>query len=117
MDILDYEELFPYPKRCLTVMVSSSAQVQMELSLLTKPLQYEALRLYPQVLSIPKRTWDTPETLDLDGRSITIPPQTYVLPNVVALQSHPDYWGSDSLTWRPSRWMDSPVPSANMPRM
>ena len=23
----------------------------------------------------------------------------------MALQSHPRYWGSDSLTWRPSRWI------------
>ena len=31
IDILNYKELFPYPKRCLAVMVSSSAQVQPEL--------------------------------------------------------------------------------------
>ena len=23
----------------------------------------------------------------------------------MALQTHPRYWGSDSLTWRPSRWI------------
>ena len=31
IDILNYEELFPYPKRCLAVVVSSSTQVQTEL--------------------------------------------------------------------------------------
>ena len=25
--------------------------------------------------------------------------------NLMALQTHPRYWGQDSLTWRPSRWI------------
>lgn len=30
-----------------------------------------------------------------------------VFPNVVALQSDPEYWGADSLEWKPARWIDS----------
>ena len=31
-----------------------------------------------------------------------------VLPNTMALHTHPRYWGEDALAWRPSRWI---VPS------
>lgn len=28
-----------------------------------------------------------------------------VIPSYAAMHTHPRYWGSDSLTWRPSRWI------------
>ena len=36
---------------------------------------------------------------------ISIPEDTIVVPNLMALQTHPRYWGPDSLTWRPTRWI------------
>ena len=41
----------------------------------------------------------------LDGKEITIPPLTYVIPNINAVHTYPRYWGSDPLTWNPKRWM------------
>lgn len=38
-----------------------------------------------------------------------------VVPGVLALHTHPQYWGSDALTWRPSRWIVPPVNFANLP--
>lgn len=38
---------------------------------------------------------------------MTIPNNTLVVANLMALQTHPRYWGQDSLTWRPSRWIVS----------
>ncbi|OJD35576.1 cytochrome p450 [Diplodia corticola] len=91
LEHLAYDELFPQLKRTLAVM-------------------YETLRLYPPVVSIPKTTGPSAQTLTVNANTpgqltATLPAHTYVFPNVVALQSHPDYWGPDSLTWRPQRWI------------
>ena len=32
---------------------------------------------------------------------------TMVFPSLMALHTHPRYWGEDSLIWRPSRWIIS----------
>jgi cytochrome P450 len=39
-----------------------------------------------------------------DGKELEIPPNTNVYCNSVALHTHPDYWGSNSLSWVPGRW-------------
>ncbi|KAL0260621.1 hypothetical protein SLS55_004311 [Diplodia seriata] len=95
LENLAYSEVFPRLKRSLGVM-------------------YETLRLYPPVVSIPKSTGPSPQTLTVPspdpttttGFTATLPAHAYVFPNVVALQSHPDYWGADSLTWNPARWIE-----------
>ncbi|KAH7063432.1 cytochrome P450 monooxygenase-like protein [Macrophomina phaseolina] len=87
-EALSYEEVFPRLKRTLSVM-------------------YETLRLFPPVLNIPKTTGSFPQDLKVDGKIATLPPYTIVFPNVVALQSHPAYWGPDSLDWKPARWIES----------
>ncbi|XMA08663.1 hypothetical protein WAI453_001454 [Rhynchosporium graminicola] len=76
-------------KRCLAVM-------------------YETLRLYGPVVFIPKATGDTVTEIESEGRSYSIPPNTTILVNVTALNTDPQYWGSDSLTWKPDRWIHSP---------
>jgi cytochrome P450 len=63
--------------------------------------------VYSQVLFVPKCTGDSPGLLKVDGREITVPPHTKVFPNIVALQTLPEYWGSDSLKWKPNRWIES----------
>lgn len=30
-----------------------------------------------------------------------------VILNVTAIHTHPNYWGEDSLVWRPSRWIEA----------
>lgn len=45
------------------------------------------------------------DDLLVDGRKIIIPPETLVIPNVLASQTLPEFWGRDSLEWNPKRWM------------
>lgn len=60
------------------------------------------------VLSIPKYTGDQGQHLIINNKHHFIPAKTLVLPNTMALHTHPRYWGEDALAWRPSRWI---VPS------
>jgi cytochrome P450 len=46
--------------------------------------------------------------LKTEGKEVTIPPHTNIFPNCVALQTDPDSWGSDSLLWKPDRWIEGP---------
>lgn len=84
----DYEKAFPRLKRCLAVM-------------------YETLRLYGPVFFIPKYTNNTSQKLAIRGKEYTIPPKTYVYVDSMALHTTPEYWGSDSLEWKPERWITS----------
>lgn len=34
-----------------------------------------------------------------------MPPHTFVVPSLLAVQTHPEFWGPDPLVWRPSRWI------------
>ncbi|KAG0647532.1 Multidrug resistance fer6 [Hyphodiscus hymeniophilus] len=88
IESLDYEKLYPKLKRCRAVM-------------------HEVLRLYPPALSLPKFTGNVAATLKVDERVMTIPPDTHVYPNVIALHTNPAYWGEDCLMWKPSRWIRS----------
>ncbi|KAL9588475.1 MAG: hypothetical protein Q9203_002715 [Teloschistes exilis] len=79
--------LFPRFQRCLAVML-------------------ETLRLFPSVIAVPKYTHNE-QTLNINGRLHAIPPKTTVILNITAIHTHPQYWGEDSLIWRPSRWIES----------
>lgn len=85
---LDYESCYPRLKRC-------------------QALMYETLRLYSPVLFVPKWTGPNTQTIKYAGREIFIPPMTMVSPNVVGLQTHPNYW-VDPLAYTPSRYMTAP---------
>jgi cytochrome P450 len=78
---------FPKLKRCLAVLL-------------------ETLRLYTPV-PIAKSTGKQAQLLRVGERNITVPANTLVIPNHIALHTHPKYWGGDSLEWRPSRWIAS----------
>lgn len=85
----NYEANFPHLKRCLAVLL-------------------ETLRLYNPLPGVPKYTGAHPRTISFggaDAKSITLPPDTLVVANLMALQTHPRYWGDDSLVWRPQRWI------------
>lgn len=50
------------------------------------------------------------------GKTLNLPPNMRVNPNILAVHVHPRYWSPDSLQWRPSRWILSssiPGPEAN----
>lgn len=91
---LDYRADFPRFKRCLSVL-------------------YETLRLYTIVPAI-KWTGEHPTTLALGDRTLNLPPKTIILPSYCSMHTDPRYWGSDSLTWRPSRWI-RPDKTGNTP--
>ncbi|RDW68480.1 hypothetical protein BP5796_09137 [Coleophoma crateriformis] len=82
----DYEKSFPKLRKCQAIM-------------------FETLRLYSPVVSVPRYTAHSRQTLSVNGKSYDIPPHTNIFVNVAALHTNPGYWGDDALTWRPSRWI------------
>ncbi|KAF1977363.1 cytochrome P450 monooxygenase-like protein [Bimuria novae-zelandiae CBS 107.79] len=81
-------ETFPKLKRCMAVML-------------------ETLRLCHPVSQLIKTTGETAEVITLGSRQILIPPNTPIQINLSAMQTHPQFWGSDSLSWNPQRWIVS----------
>ncbi|KAF2206777.1 hypothetical protein CERZMDRAFT_72059 [Cercospora zeae-maydis SCOH1-5] len=74
----------------------------------------EQLRLIPPVIGIPKTTTkDRPQTLTVDGKQVTIPPNVYVTLSTSAVHRHPKYWPhtseQDLLEFRPERWLLDPT--------
>lgn len=56
-------------------------------------------------MPIAKSTGKAPRKLAIGHREIEIPANTMVIPSHIAVHTHPRYWGTDSLEWRPSRWI------------
>ncbi|OAP61380.1 hypothetical protein AYL99_03583 [Fonsecaea erecta] len=83
---LDYEEAFPQLVRCLALM-------------------YETLRLWGPVPSTERWCVGQPNSLRIKGQEIMVPVETYVSINLYAVHSDPRWWGDDSLTWNPRRWV------------
>ncbi|KAI0841159.1 cytochrome P450 [Hypoxylon sp. FL0890] len=81
----DYRVDFPRLKRCLSVM-------------------YETIRLYTVVPPI-KWTDSQAQSLTINNKTIIIPPNSMVAPSYGSVQTDPRFWGPDSLTWKPSRWI------------
>lgn len=92
----EYEVDFPKLKRCLSIML-------------------ETLRLYTPVPTS-KFTDMSAQSLKVGPggtKTITLPPETMVIPSYAALQTDPKYWGDDSLQWRPSRWIKKAAAAAD----
>lgn len=85
-DQWDYR-LFPRLKRCLAVL-------------------YETIRLYTPV-PVTKWTKDKTQTLVVGDKTLVLPPNTMMCLAYSSLQTDPRWWGEDSLTWRPSRFVRS----------
>ncbi len=81
----NYAAGFPRLKRCLAVML-------------------ETLRLYT-IVPVSKWVGDQTVSLQVDGKTIVLPPKTMFIPSYAAVQTDPKYWGPDALDWRPSRWI------------
>ncbi|KAI0098617.1 cytochrome P450 [Nemania sp. FL0031] len=82
----DYHKDFPQLKRCNAVLM-------------------ETVRLYTPV-PVAKWTERTGHQLQVGDKTITVPPDTMVIPSYAALHTHPEFWGPDPLTWRPQRWIE-----------
>ncbi|KAG8525756.1 uncharacterized protein KY384_000516 [Bacidia gigantensis] len=87
-----YEDSFEKLKRCRAILL-------------------ETLRLYNPLPGIIKYT-STVQTLKVNGKSLHIPTNTLVVPALQTLHTHPKYWGADSLSWQPERWIRSSPPSS-----
>ncbi|KJZ70913.1 hypothetical protein HIM_09706 [Hirsutella minnesotensis 3608] len=83
----DYRSDFHRLKRCLSIML-------------------ETLRLYTPVPSI-KWTGDKAQPLTVGDKTFVLPPHSMIAPSYGSVQTDPRFWGSDSLEWRPSRWINS----------
>jgi cytochrome P450 len=71
--------------------------------------QYETLRLYGPVVDLLRRA--SPEqdqaVTRFDGSRVLIPANTLINILTPALHTHADFWGSDSLLWKPGRWLNN----------
>lgn len=83
----DYATSFPRLKRCFAVLL-------------------ETLRLYTPV-PVAKWTAQGTASLEVNGKTFIVPPNTMAIPSYATVHTEPKYWGTDSLTWRPSRWIQA----------
>lgn len=84
-DKWDYTTDFPRLVRCLAVML-------------------ESLRLYTPI-PVAKWTANGSATLKIGDKTTVLPPNTMVIPSYSAVHTEPAIWGTDSLVWRPARWI------------
>jgi cytochrome P450 len=66
---------------------------------------YETLRINHPLGQLVKTTGSEPRIISYEGKDHLIPARTIVEVNVSGLQTHPRYWGSDSLLWKPQRFI------------
>lgn len=69
-------------------------------------MKYETVRLWNPLIGICKSTFLVPQRLSVGDKTIVIPPDTRVIPNSNAIHTLPRYWGKDSMSWIPSRWIE-----------
>lgn len=81
----NYTTDFPRLKRCLSIL-------------------YESMRLYTPI-PVSKWTKDKAQPLNIGDKTIVIPANTMLCLAYSSLHTDPRWWGSDSLTWRPSRFI------------
>ena len=79
---------FPKMKRCLAVV-------------------YEALRFDHPLGQLVKTTGAHAQPLKVGDETYSLPAGTNVHLNLAALHTHPQYWGADSLKWKPERFITS----------
>jgi cytochrome P450 len=80
-----YANDFPRLKRCLAVM-------------------YESMRMFTPV-PVTKWTDDKEQRLDVGDKTLVVPANTMICLAYSSLHTDPRWWGADSLTWRPSRFI------------
>lgn len=73
----------------------------------TLALLNETIRLYSPV-PIAKSTGESDRALTIKGKTFVIPAKTLIIPNHIAVHTHPKFWGDNSLDFYPQRWIESP---------
>ncbi|KAF2874075.1 cytochrome P450 monooxygenase-like protein [Massariosphaeria phaeospora] len=87
-------DTYPKLKRCLAVVM-------------------ESLRLNHPLGQLAKTTENRSPTITIASKAYTLPPDTSVHLSLSALHTHSRYWGADSMTWNPKRFISY---SANAPK-
>lgn len=64
-------------------------------------------------MALPKYTSQRPQELKVGAQTISINSNTFVVPSLLAMHTHPKHWKHDPLIWRPSRWISSPRLNTN----
>src|SRR5258705_13835300 len=64
----------------------------------------ETLRLYPPVISVPKWTASSTQSITHEGTTYTILPGTTVNLSVLGMHYNARYWGPDYAVFSPIRW-------------
>lgn len=67
-------------------------------------MQYETLRLYGPVASMPKQT-ETPQNLEIAGKDYEVPAGFQLTLHLYSIHLSKKYWGADAEAWRPSRFI------------
>ncbi|KFA54599.1 hypothetical protein S40293_02257 [Stachybotrys chartarum IBT 40293] len=80
-----YHADFPRLKRCLAVL-------------------YETLRVKTPAAEV-KWTSDKTQQLGVGAQALQIPPKMLIIPSYLYVQKAPEFWGPDSLEWKPERWV------------
>lgn len=76
----------------------------------------EGLRLTHPLGQLVKTTGPTPKTLNVGGKTFTIPANTSIHCNMSALHTDPGYWGPDAMEWNPKRFISTPAgATSNVP--
>jgi cytochrome P450 len=65
----------------------------------------ESIRLNHPLGQLAKETGNYSQTLNIGGRSVTLPPGTAIHLSLAAMHTHPDYWGKESMEWNPHRFI------------
>lgn len=68
-------------------------------------MQYETIRLWGPLPEIARVPAGDGQTLHVGDREIFVPKGTYVSTNFFGVHTDPRWWGSDSLEWKPERWI------------
>jgi cytochrome P450 len=68
----------------------------------------ESLRLTHPLTQLVKLSGPCARTIVLPSRTVTVPAGTNIHLSLCAMHTHPDYWGSSSLTFQPERFISHP---------
>ncbi len=75
---------------------------------MTDTPQHETLRLYSAVVHLSRHLTE-PETVVVRDKTHVLPAPCTVYVNITSVAMLPEFWGDDSLEFRPTRWIAPPA--------
>lgn len=102
---LDYGRTFPALTRCLALMVSLRIK-RGRYGTKQNIRQYETLRLYTPIAHIARIT-KIPQQINTSSQALYVPADTKVFVSGASMHVDSKIWGSDTLSFRPTRWLSN----------